>query len=352
MAQPSSNRTAEESDSASAGWVSPGTRLRVLIITSEAPPVVSGISRTIALLLRGLTGDGHHVDVLSRSDYPKFIRKEIRLSAMALFWPSLRRRVANYDVVNLHGPVPTISDVLLLLIQRLHVLQRPAVVYTHHSDLAIPAMSRLCRIYNSLANRLAHNADHVVVSSIAYKLLINRFGRSPVSVIPWAVDSQQTQTPLARTHDGTLRILFVGQLRPYKGLHVLFDAIRGERNLELTVIGDGPMRLELERRIENERLINVTMMGRVADESIAKLNRLGAITCADLRSWSIIDLQRHFGKFAGALIEKFDCGAVLARYGSVGCYRDIAEVEQSGVIAVGPEGCGWGGGNRAFKKGI
>jgi DNA polymerase-4 len=39
-------------------------------------------------------------------------------------------------------------------------------------------------------------------------------------------------------------------------------------------------------------------VGRV---TAAKLNKLGAHTCADLRSWTMVDLQRHFGKFGGNL---------------------------------------------------
>ena len=35
----------------------------------------------------------------------------------------------------------------------------------------------------------------------------------------------------------------------------------------------------------------------------AKLNRLGATTCADLRGWSLLELQQHFGKFGTRLYE-------------------------------------------------
>jgi len=39
----------------------------------------------------------------------------------------------------------------------------------------------------------------------------------------------------------------------------------------------------------------------VGKVTAAKINRLGAFTCADLHQWSIADLQRHFGKFGGSL---------------------------------------------------
>ena len=39
----------------------------------------------------------------------------------------------------------------------------------------------------------------------------------------------------------------------------------------------------------------------VGQVTAAKLNRLGAQTCADLRGWSIAELQHHFGKFGARL---------------------------------------------------
>jgi DNA polymerase-4 len=39
----------------------------------------------------------------------------------------------------------------------------------------------------------------------------------------------------------------------------------------------------------------------VGKVTAAKLNKLGAETCADLRSWSLLDLQHHFGSFGARL---------------------------------------------------
>ena len=77
-------------------------------------------------------------------DYPAFIRREVRLSAIGLFWPTLRRKFAAYDVINLHGPVPTMSEVVFLLRSTLPRAQQPTIVYTHHSDLAIAAVRLGC----------------------------------------------------------------------------------------------------------------------------------------------------------------------------------------------------------------
>ena len=237
------------------------TGLAILIVTSEAPPVVSGISKTVGLLDRGLTELGHVVHVISRDDFPRFMRGEFRFSAFAFYWPSVRRRLLAYDVINLHGPVPTISEVFLLLARTLHRANRPAIVYTHHSDLSIASWERICGIYNTLTRRMAHRADAVVVSSSAYRQRLDRSAGKPVSVIPWAIEPGhpgQTRTP---PEAGTLKVLFVGQLRSYKGLHVLLDAVAHRPEIALTIVGGGPLRGELERRVAAEGLSNVTMRG-------------------------------------------------------------------------------------------
>ncbi len=62
-------------------------------------------------------------------------------------------------------------------------------------------------------------------------------------------------------------MLFVGQMRPYKGLDWLIPAVAGRANLELTLIGDGPGRADYERLAGDAT--NVTFTGRVDDDELA-----------------------------------------------------------------------------------
>ncbi len=80
--------------------------LRVLVLTSEVPPVVSGFSRAVTMVSEGLRRRGHHVDIVSRADFPGLLVHEFRFSGFGFFWPSFRKKLANYDVVNVHGPSP------------------------------------------------------------------------------------------------------------------------------------------------------------------------------------------------------------------------------------------------------
>jgi hypothetical protein len=144
--------------------------------------------------------------------------------------------------------------------------ERPAVVYTHHSDLAIPKLERWCGIYNRLAKTLAHSADAVVVSSSAYQSKIGKTDGTSVTVIPWAV--QPPPTPPVRVASPRMRVLFVGQLRAYKGLNVLVEAVAQLPDVELTIVGDGPLRHDLRRQVSDRAASNIVLAGRLPDEEL------------------------------------------------------------------------------------
>ncbi|WP_308200970.1 glycosyltransferase [Actinoplanes sp. M2I2] len=246
----------------------PDRPLRILIFTSEVAPVVSGIATSMGNLSRSLTAAGHHVDVVSRADFPHFIRREFRFSGFALSWPRFRRLLGGYDVVNVHGPVPTMSDAFLLLAATMR--RRPAVVYTHHSDLAIPGLGVACAAYNRIHRRIAQLADAVLVSSVEYRDRMRTRSGPPLEIIPWGVDTSRVRPRPARPA-GALRVLFVGQLRPYKGAHVLLDAADDLTGVSVTLIGDGPQRPELEARAAG--MPGVTVRGRVSDEDLWRAYR-------------------------------------------------------------------------------
>jgi glycosyltransferase involved in cell wall biosynthesis len=243
-------------------------RLRVLLLTSEAPPVVSGISRTAVMLSEGLRARGHAVDITSRADFPHVVRNEVRLSAFILYWRRFRRRLLAYDVVVVFGPVPTISEVFLALSMTMHRAHRPAIIYTHHGDLAVPGLAPFCSVYNGVAERLAHRADAIVVTSEAYRAKLSRAGGSRVNVVPWQVDTRDKVQPRAPEQRNLLRILFVGQLRPYKGLRELIRAVAGIPALQLSIIGAGPMLAELQDLASQLNATNVQFRGRVTDEEL------------------------------------------------------------------------------------
>jgi glycosyltransferase involved in cell wall biosynthesis len=241
----------------------PGSpRLEVLVVTSEAPPIVSGISRCVDRLTVGLRERGHRVDVLSSVQIPRLMLGEYRFSTLLAHWRRIGALLEGYDVVNLHGPVPTMSDVVLLFAG---ARRGTPILYTHHSALAVRGAETLSRLYNRLHRVLSGRADRILTTSEHYAALERRAGGPAVEVVPWGVDVRPR--PL-RPHraDAPLKVLFVGQMRPYKGLEWLIPAVAGRPGLELTLIGDGAHRADYELLAGSAA--NVLFTGRVTDEDL------------------------------------------------------------------------------------
>lgn len=239
--------------------------LDVLIVTSEAPPIVSGISRCVDRLTVGLRERGHRVDVLSSVQIPRLMLGEYRFSTLIAHWRRIGQMLEGYDLVNLHGPVPTMSDVVLLLAG---ARRGTPILYTHHSALAVRGAETLSKVYNRLHRVLSGRADRILATSEHYAGLERRAGGPPVEVVPWGVDVRPRPLRPHRSSDtrAPLRVLFVGQMRPYKGLEWLIPAVAGRPGLELTLIGDGAHRAEYEALAGSAD--NVLFTGRVSDEDL------------------------------------------------------------------------------------
>jgi len=247
-----------------------GVSVRILIIVSEAPPIVSGVSRCIERLTHGLQSRGHLVDVISANQIPRLMLGEFRISSFGLFWPKVVRRLPEYDVVNLHGPVPTMSDLFLLLNHLPTQAHRPKIVYTHHSAIEIPGIEGVCAVYNRVHEWLARSADRIIVSSTSYRDLLARPAGPPVDVVPWGVDKvYDFSVPHQHVSTGSLRVLFVGQMRPYKGVETLLRAVAGQRALTLTLVGSGALLDQYRSLAAAMGATNAAFVGRVSDADLA-----------------------------------------------------------------------------------
>ena len=247
--------------------------MRALLVVSEAPPIVSGVSRAVAELTRGLEQRGFVVDTVSSNEIRRWTLGEVRVSAFAAHWRSLSRTFDDYDVVNVHGPVPTMSDAFLTFFRSRPRLARPALVYTHHSSIDLPRLGPLCRLYDDVTARMARVADRTVVTTESYATAMRSKGVPSVEVIPWGVDADRFSADREPRTEGPLRILFLGQLRPYKGISIAVRAVARHRELELTIAGSGPQEGQLRREVAALGATNVRFVGRVPDEDLPGLYR-------------------------------------------------------------------------------
>src|SRR5215212_1864139 len=245
--------------------------MRVLMLVSEAPPIKSGIARVAGELTAGLRGAGFTIDVLSANEIRRWACKEFRISSLALHWPAIQRRLGDYDIVHVHGIVPTFSDVGLVLGRLGSRVARPTagLVYTHHSDIDIAGLDPPVALYNWVHHRLLRLADHVVASTPSYALHLEgnvRPGR--LSAVGFGVHAEQFQSPQPKPERFTA--LFVGQLRPYKGVDTLLRAWQQVENADLHIVGDGHERARLQALAAELGLQSVHFHGYVSDERLSE----------------------------------------------------------------------------------
>jgi rhamnosyl/mannosyltransferase len=209
---------------------------------------------------------------MSLQDIPRYELGEVRLSSMPLKLSTLRKSFRDYDVIHLHGPVPTFSDVFLMMGLRGMNHDRPALVYTYHApiDLNNIATRPFTSIYNYSQEIMARSADHVVVSTPSYKEKLSRFVPSEkLSVIPWGVDYKRYYSSTQK--DESFTVVYFGQIRPYKGLPVLLNAVSGLEDTRLWVIGNGHSTEKYQKLASSLKINDITFWGHVPDERAIEL---------------------------------------------------------------------------------
>jgi rhamnosyl/mannosyltransferase len=244
--------------------------MRIALVISETPPMLTGVARVAGNLVSGFEAAGHRVDTFSSQNTGRLCFGEVRLTALPFRWPHLRERIEGADVISLHGPLPTFSDVALLLLWR-HRRRRPTkLVYTHHFDLRFRWAGVLCGLYNWSQHQLARVADRIIVSTNHLaRSMVEAAGEDRVAIIPWGADGPGTIEASRKADRFT--ILYVGQLRPVKGVDVLIRAACELPCARVIIAGEGPERTRLQRLVHRCQATNVEFFGPAFDDDLRTL---------------------------------------------------------------------------------
>lgn len=144
------------------------------------------------------------------------------------------------------------------------------------------------RLSLPLVRWIVRNASHLIPSSKTGERFFLSLGGKPdrITVIPCMPDiarlfeisdqmhpkGNETRKEFGLT--GKFVILFVGRLTEYKGIHELLEAIdtasKIEQNLELLIVGDGPLRSEVEEFCRNHSQ-GAIFAGPVDEETLHRL---------------------------------------------------------------------------------
>ena len=180
----------------------------------------------------------------------------------------LRRICRQYDIIHVHHPDPMAALALLLS------GYRGRVILHWHSD--IQKQRLLLTIYRPLQSWLLRRAERIVGTTPVYLAgspFLQRFQRKtcclPIGTDPIRPDPSAVEALRAR-YAGRKIVFSLGRLVAYKGYFSLVEAA-GYLSDEYVVLigGAGPLRQELERRIESLNLRGrVELVGRISDEEL------------------------------------------------------------------------------------
>jgi len=279
---------------------------RVALVAGDPSEYRGGVSRLVRILRDGLEGRGHEVDCFA----PSHVLAELKISAVAL------RDYGQYDVVHINGPTPFLSDAICLnpTVRRL--------VLTYHSDneWLSPA---LAHSYKAV-HRLLHNrTDRVVVSTQSYA---DAYGSHPgrVRVVPFPGPAWAARPDVLRGKPREFTVLFVGQLRPYKGVPVLLEAARRQPKVRFVIAGDGRLRSTLEEL--SRGLDNVEFVGSLSDDDLQSAYSSAHVVC--------LPSTNRSEAFGLALLEGATFGAVPIASDLLGVNENVRTL-QGEVFRVG-----------------
>lgn len=159
------------------------------------------------------------------------------------------------DIIVVHHPAP-----LLWLALHLYLMKKEragVIVYAHNSYGEIIKRSRKkALIYNGLLRKCGHviAISEYVKSTFSH---VRGLSSDKISVVYNGVDVTTYRTERSKTHGGAVSLLYVGRLIPEKGVDKLLHAMalmKYKESVELTVVGDGSARTELEGIVKDTDL--------------------------------------------------------------------------------------------------
>ena len=185
----------------------------------------------------------------------------------------------SFDVLHFHEPLMPALPMTMLR------MSTTANVGTFHAF----ARSNLGYYYGRrwLEPYLAYLHKGIAVSEPARAFVNQYFPDFPLRVIPNGIDVNAFRpglAPIRHLRDDALNILFVGRLEKRKGLGDLLRAYEFMHarmpKTRLIVVGDGPLRGQVESYISRHRLPNVVLAGYVPDSVLPRYYCSADIFCA------------------------------------------------------------------------
>jgi len=196
------------------------------------------------------------------------------------------------------------------------------LVYTEHNWYNLPGMdfhrTLFTGFFDSAQKKVYEKADRIIALSSEIKKIIKSKVREKekVEFIPNFVNTK-IFAPKKKIPN---RILFVGRLAKEKGINLLLNSLKGQKDYELLIAGEGPEKKALEQ-LASRNEIKAKFLGFVPHNKLPSL----------FSSASIFVLSSYFEVMPVVVLEAMSSGCAVIASDAFGI-RDQIDQEKNGFI--------------------
>ena len=338
-------------------------RMRIVYITHYFPPMGRAAATNTYRIVKGLSDRGHELTVFcpeTRAHAPRSAMQNISQAyPFKVCYSFPTPRTISVVVPHLFNALRALKHQYDLLITQFHLFHlasftgvplrifkgKPWIVKVHDM-IPYPALPsviskkgfinscygmslRMC--YGIFLKDIGKRSDKVLVLTreLQSLLLENEFSPDKIAAIPHGVDTKIFSPPISNGNSTNKKtILYIGSMAPEDGLTSLvkaFALLNQEKELNLTLIGDGPERLQLMELVKKLNLEQkVTFYRHIPHELIAEFIKSAYITVGPLCLSPI-----NYYTIPTKILEYFACGKPVV---SSPVSKDILTDEFTGFV--------------------
>ncbi|MGB9980641.1 glycosyltransferase family 4 protein [Methanobacterium sp.] len=253
--------------------------MKVAILVSGFPPDrIGGMEIASYNIAKHLANNGHSVHIITsfysnHLNEDKFTVHPVSMSKTKIIGPffDLKRilpviKEVNPEIIHAQGiSTSGISGFTAFLIKK--ILKIPYIVYGRGSDI-YPF-----KVEKTLVKAIMNNANSVIALTEHMKKEMQKISAKEVLVIPNGIDMNKfNDLSLSFKSLDTKTIIFVGNLRPEKGLIYLIEAMEHitnkDVNTQLLIVGGGPQEESLKKLVNKLNIKGVLFLGEVTNDEV------------------------------------------------------------------------------------
>jgi glycosyltransferase involved in cell wall biosynthesis len=288
--------------------------MRIAIISPEIYPCVTGGYEIFNYyFIKELATQGHEIWVMSRNEYDwnnknihhvKLLGKHFEIAMLSLFFKLIRLK-NKIDII--HVPCKNDSYYAFTIFFVKKLIKIPYIITIHSGNLNKWKLKKPMQLF-------IKNADAIVgVSDLISKEFETRSDKKIQTILPLIpfTEAKIPKIELKKKYGfnkDDIIILSLGSIKKEKGSDILLDAFLNLgkefvklNNLKLLYVGDGVMRNELEKKVDNIKFHEwVKFFGCISHETVPEMYKLADIyiTASFFEGTSIALVEAMFNNLA------------------------------------------------------